>query len=389
MHVARLTSTSASAQAITRFICVLLCNPRDRDRKARRHTGQNACLRRLFPIERGERWKSRRSGIEAPSEHEDVIRVFDVQRDQQRAQRQYDGEHAREPQLLPFRRIRPEYLVDIMHARLHGDDEIAVRRGHDDGQNARQCEARQADREDFNRQRRNDRVGRAVGRDLLRRDELMRDHAHEPYQRDRQPVGKCAEEQALLGGSAVLCRERPLPHLRAGQREDKIGDDIADDAAVDVRLCQLRRQILHKIADPAELDERRGRDQDIHEQDQHDKLEHVRINDAEQAGRGRVDDKYRAGDERAQLIGNADLAAEHIDDRGCRRDLRGDCAHHGERNEAAQHDLGCFSEALLKQVRDGCDAELCADVRDAPGEAGKDEHPKQVRQRRHDGLEAA
>ena len=276
-----------------------------------------------------------------------------------------------------------------MHAGLYGDDQITVCRGHDDRQDARQRQTCQADRQDLDRQRRDDCVGRAVGRELLRRDQLVRHDAHEPHQRDRQSVGQRPEEQPLLGRLAVLGSKGPLPHLRASEGEDEIGDDIADDAAVQIRLRQLWREILHKIADPAELDERRRRNEDIHEQDQHDELKDVRINNAEQAGGRRIDDEYRAGDERAHLIRDADLAAEHVDDRRSRRDLRGDSAHHRERDQAAEHDLGRLPETLLKQIRDGRDVEFPSDVGNTSGKAGEDKHPEQIRQRRHDGLEAA
>ncbi len=228
--------------------------PHDRHRKARAHTGQDPCFRRLFPVQRRKGGQARGGRIKAPGKHQDIVRIFDIQRDEQRAQRQDHREHTRQPQLLFLRDIGPEDLVDIVHAGLYGDDQIAVCRGHDDRQNARQRQTRQADRQDLDRQRRDDCVGRAVGRELLRRDQLVRHDAHEPHQRDRQSVGQRPEEQPLLGRLSVPGSKGPLPHFRACQGEDEIGDDVADDARRPDTASPAPARDSAKIADPAELD---------------------------------------------------------------------------------------------------------------------------------------
>ena len=93
--------------------------PHDRHRKARAHTGQDPGFRRLFPVQRRKGGQARGGRIKAPGKHQDIVRIFDIQRDEQRAQRQDHREHTRQPQLLFLRDIGPEDLVDIMHAGLY------------------------------------------------------------------------------------------------------------------------------------------------------------------------------------------------------------------------------------------------------------------------------
>ena len=240
-----------------------------------------------------------------------------------------------------------------MDAGLDGDDEVAVGGGHDDREDARQRQPRQADGQHLDGERGDDRVRRAVLRDLIRADELVRDDAHEPDERNRQAIDERTEEESLLRGPAALGGEGALPHLRAREGKDEVGDDVAEDAAVDIGLRQLRGEVLQKDGEAAELHDRRRGDHDVDEQDQHHELEHVRIDDADEiGGRGVVHD-HDAGDERAELEGDADLAAEHVDDGGGGRDLRGDGAHHREGDQAAEDNLRRFAEALLEEGGDG------------------------------------
>ena len=88
-------------------------------------------------------------------------------------------------------------------------------------------------------------------------------------------------------------------------------------------------------------------------------------------------------------LAEAQIAAQHIDDGGGGGDLRGHGAHHGEGHHCSQDQLCRLAEAALKQVRDGCDAILPANVRDPPGVACKEEHTQQIGDRRQDGLGAA
>ena len=222
-----------------------------------------------------------------------------------------------------------------MDAGLHGDDQVAVRRRHDNGQNPRQCQTRQAHRQDLNGQSRDYRVRRAVLGQLFRRHQLMCHHAHEPHQRNGKAVGQRPQKQPLLGRLLALGSEGPLPHFRSRQSKDEIGNDVADDAAVQIGLGQLRRKALKKGGQSAQLHKRRRGDQDIDEQNQHNKLKYIRIDHAEQAGGGRIDYKHDTGDERAHLVGNSDLIAQHIDDGGGGRHLRGHSAHHGKGDQAA------------------------------------------------------
>ena len=256
-----------------------------------------------------------------------------------------------------------------MDAGLHGDDQIAVCRGHDDGQNARQRQTRESHRQNFDGQRRNHRVGRAVGDDLFRRNELMRDHAHEPHQRNRQSVDERSEEQAFFCRLLALRGKCTLPHFRACQRKDEIRNDIAHNAAVQIRRRQLGCEILQKSAHAAELGKRRGWNENIDKQNQHHELEYVRVDDAEQTRRCRVDDEHTARNNCPHLIGDADFVSEHVDDCRRRRNLRGDRAHHRKSNQRAKRDLRALAEALLEKVGDGGNAKRRADGGNPPGKA--------------------
>ena len=146
---------------------------------------------------------------------------------------------------------------------------------------------------------------------------------------------------------------------------------------------------MQEISHAAELCKRRRGDEDVDEEDQHHELEHVRVDDAKKAGRRRIDDEHQARDDRACFIGNADLVSEHVDDGRRCRDLRRNRSHHRKGDERAEHDLRAFSEALLKKVGNGRDIERRTDGGNSSRKAREDEHAKKIRQRRHNGLEAA
>ena len=363
--------------------------PTNAHHKARCHAGDNAGLGGLLPVQGCEGRQTRGGGIEAPGEHEDVIGILDVQSDDQCAQWQDEGKHAGQAQFLLLGDIGLEDLINIVDTGLDGDDEIAVRRGHDDRQDTRQSKTRQAHRQNLNGQGGHHGVGGAILGDLIGADQLMGHHTHKPHQRDGEPVDESTQEQALSGSLLALGGKGSLPHLRTGQGKDKVGDDITDDAAVHIGRGQFRGQILQKHGESAQLGKGCRRDHDVHEQDQHDELKHVRIDDAEQAGGGGVDDEHRAGDQRAHLVGDADFIAQHVDDGGGGRHLRGHGTHHGKGDEAAQDHLGGLAEALLEQVGDRGDVEGGAHSRDTSSKARENEHAQQIGQRRHNGLEAA
>lgn len=84
-----------------------------------------------------------------------------------------------------------------------------------------------------------------------------------------------------------------------------------------------------------------------------------------------INNEHRAGDQRAHLIGDADLVAQHVDDGGGGRYLRGHGAHHGKGDETAQDHLGGLSEPLLEQIGDGGDVEGGAYGGDTPAKPEK------------------
>ena len=126
--------------------------PTNAHHKARCHAGDNAGLGGLLPVQGCEGRQTRGGGIEAPGEHEDVIGILDVQSDDQCAQWQDEGKHAGQAQFLLLGDIGLEDLINIVDTGLDGDDEIAVRRGHDDRQDTRQSKTRQAHRQNLNGQ---------------------------------------------------------------------------------------------------------------------------------------------------------------------------------------------------------------------------------------------
>ena len=197
----------------------------------------------------------------------------------------------------------------------------------------------------------------------------MRDHAHEPHQRNRQSIDERSEEQAFFCRLLALRGKCALPHFRACQRKDEIRNDIAHNAAVQIRRRQLGREILQKSAHAAELGERRGGNENIDKQNQHHELEYVRVDDAEQTRRCRVDDEHTARNNCPHLIGDADFVSEHVDDCRRRRDLRGDRAHHRKSNQRAKRDLRALAEALLEKIGDGGNAKRRADGGNPPGKA--------------------
>lgn len=68
--------------------------PADADEKSGQHRRYDSGLGGLPPEQGGKTGNTGSRRIEAPSEHENVVDVFNVQGDDQRAQRQDDGEAA-------------------------------------------------------------------------------------------------------------------------------------------------------------------------------------------------------------------------------------------------------------------------------------------------------
>ena len=113
--------------------------PSDAYNETGRHARDNAGLCRFLPEQRRERGDTGGRRVKAPCEHEYLIGVLYIQRYHQRAQRQDHGKDTREQYFFLFGHIRIKGLAYVMHAGLHGNKQITVRRGHDDGQNAGQC----------------------------------------------------------------------------------------------------------------------------------------------------------------------------------------------------------------------------------------------------------
>ncbi|CAN4009885.1 Undecaprenyl-diphosphatase, partial [Dysosmobacter welbionis] len=277
---------------------------------------------------------------------------------------------------------------DVVDAGLHRYQQIAVRRGHDDREHTGQRKSRQTGGKDPDRQGRNDSVRRAILRQDVAAEDLTAHNTHEVDQHNGHAVyGRTQEHPALCRPSA-LGGKCALPHFRTCHGENQIGDDVSQNAAVNMRLHQRRVQVGRKVRKAAHVEQGRHRDQDIHEDDQHIKLQHVGVYHAEQAGGGCVDHKDHCCDQRAHLIGEAELSPQHPDDRGRGGDLGGHRPHHGERDQHREGDLGCPAKPPFKQLRDRGDPVLHPDIRDLPGDAGENEHSQKVWNCGKDRLEA-
>ena len=201
--------------------------PGDAHHKAADHCRNDARLRGFFPEQGGKGRDTCRRRVEAPGEHQRGIGVLDVQGDHQRADGQNRGKDAGKPQLCFFAHARRDRFSDIADAGLHGNQQIAVRRGHDNGKHTGQGDASQANGQHLDSQRGDHSIrGAELGENIIAND-LVGDAAHEEHQEDRDAIDGCSQEHALLGGFPVLCRKGPLPHLRACHGKDQIGHDIA------------------------------------------------------------------------------------------------------------------------------------------------------------------
>ena len=137
-------------------------------------------------------------------------------------------------------------------------------------------------------------------------------------------------------------------------------------------------QIGPEVTEASQKVQAGGGDHEIDENDEHEKLHHIRIHHAEESGGGGVDDEDGSGDQRAHLVADADLSAQELDDGGGGGDLSGHGSHHGKGHHGGQDALGPLAEAVFKQRWDGFDAVALSHPLDAAGKAGEDEHPQKI-----------
>ena len=278
-------------------------------------------------------------------------------------------------------------FAEVMNTGLDGDEQVAVGCTHHDRENTSQRETGQTGGEYSDCKRGDDGVSAAVGIDHAGQ-KLLRGQTHEQDQNDGAGVDRGAEEHTALGRFLILGGEGALPHLGACQREDQIGNDVAQDDTVDVGYEVALVQIRPEVGEATELDHARGRDHQIDEEDQHEELNDVGVDDAKQAGRGRIDEEDDGGDQRTHLIGDAKRAAQQADNGGGGGDLRRDRAHHGERDHQGEHTFGELAEANGKKLRDRGDAPAHADLLNASGDTGEDKHADHVGERCDDAFHA-
>ena len=134
------------------------------------------------------------------------------------------------------------------------------------------------------------------------RQQLPAQQTHVKNQGNGDHIDRRAQERAALGGLLVLGGKGPLPHLRPRQREHKVGDNVAEDLAVEGGLDIGR---IKMGQESREAPRRRGRadgDENVHKNQEHEELHNIGIDHAEQAGGRRIDDEDHRGDQRRQLI---------------------------------------------------------------------------------------
>ena len=118
-------------------------------------------------------------------------------------------------------------------------------------------------------------MGHHVGKDLLGH------QAHEEDQGNGHHVDGGAPEHAPGCRFFVFGCKGPLPHLGAGQGKYQVGDDIAQDTAVNVGNQVGFIQVLPEYGEIAQVPDAGYGDKDVYKDNQHEKLKHIRVYYAE------------------------------------------------------------------------------------------------------------
>ena len=302
---------------------------------------------------------------------------MDVQGDNQGPQSQHHRGDAGEQYLVLLGHIGLEGLAQIVDHCLHRHQQIAVRRGHHHRQDTGESQTRKARGQDLDGQGGDHRVGGAILRRHVRQD-LLGCQAHGKEKDNGHRIGKGAPEHTLFCRLGGFSRKGPLPHLRPRHGEHQVGDDIAQDLAVEVGSDIPLVQALPEVPQAPQVADAGGGDQEVDEDDEHEELHHVGVHHAEKTrGRG-VNDKDQCSDKGPHLIADAHLVTQELDDGGSGGDLGGHSAHHGKDHHYGQDTLGRLTEAVAEQLRDGLDAVLLAHPLDAAGVARKEEHAQHI-----------
>ena len=130
-----------------------------------------------------------------------------------------------------------------------------------------------------------------------------------------------------------------------------------------------------------------GKEQ-IHENNEHEKLHHIGVYHAEQTRGGGIENEDDGGDEGAHLIADAHLASQQLDDGSGGGDLRGHSAHHGKGHHGRENAFGHGTEPIGEQAGDRFDVVLFAHPLDTSGIARENEHAQHVGNGGGNGLEA-
>ena len=95
---------------------------------------------------------------------------------------------------------------------------------------------------------------------------------------------------------------------------------------------------------------------------------HQRAEGSADAGRGGVDDEDGAGNDSADHVGDAEIAADDAEDRRRGADLGAHRRRHAVGDHGAGEELCRLSEAVFQQLRNGGDIILSSDVGNVAGE---------------------
>ena len=127
-------------------------------------------------------------------------------------------------------------------------------------------------------------------------------------------------------------------------------------------------QVLPEGGKTAQITNAGKGNQDVDKDNQHEKLEHVRVHHAEETGCSGIDDEDESGCQGAGFIADAEFISQHLDDGGGGSHLGSHSAHHGEDDHESQDTAGSAVEPVVEKFRYGVDVSGEANLLYASGD---------------------
>jgi len=260
-----------------------------------------------------------------------------------------------------LRHFRHKVFPQVMYKGLDGYQQVAVSGGHHDRQDTGQGQSCKAGRQDAYSQGRHHGIGASVGGHHVRQN-LLACQTHEKYKDNGYHVNGSTPEHALGGCLFAFGSKGPLPHLGPCQGKHQIGDNVSQDTAVEMGDQVGFVQVLPEGGKTAQVTDAGEGNQDIDKDYQHEKLEHIRVHHAEEAGCSGVDDEYNGCHQGACFIADAEFISQHLDDGGSGSHLGSHRAHHGKYNHESQDAAGSAVEPVVEKLRYGIDVSGVANL---------------------------